>query len=301
MIYMVRAEGTSLYKIGFAADPAKRMAELQTGCPHTLHLVATGPGDLNREAALHRMLGAHHFRGEWFEICETAERFRIMEMVEDCESESARRTASLLAGARFRFRVGECYAAASRKKTLIMNPAGAVGCPRCGRWGVVEIVDESGHIREGEAQAAAPAWGAHVRWGAPLLTDTKVSGPEQEFVIHWADPSVGHWVDLVSMGELVSGSFGCGYDGPAAAAAWGPPPESLQPASFPACAGPLGGDRGGDRKAASAKVGQKIKRATGFGPATSSLGSKRASGFAPQNPAKCGTFDGSVGPKGDVE
>lgn len=36
-------------------------------------------------------------------------------------------------------------------------------------------------------------------------------------------------------------------------------------------------------------------------PSTSSLGSKRAVGFGVGNPAKRWTFDGSVGPKGDVE
>lgn len=36
-------------------------------------------------------------------------------------------------------------------------------------------------------------------------------------------------------------------------------------------------------------------------PSTPSLGSKRAPGSAPQNPAKCATFDGPAGSKGDVE
>ena len=53
-------------KIGFAVDVRARLSELQTGNAHELVLVATAPGTVEDERALHRRFAAQKVRGEWF-------------------------------------------------------------------------------------------------------------------------------------------------------------------------------------------------------------------------------------------
>lgn len=60
-----------LVKIGFAADPVKRLRALQTSNPETLEVVylekhGTRLEAKNREAKLHRRLRSMAVRGEWF-------------------------------------------------------------------------------------------------------------------------------------------------------------------------------------------------------------------------------------------
>lgn len=69
MIYFAHAEGTDLVKIGFTAgDPAKRVGELQTGCPHKLVLLASIEGSEQDEAKWHRDFAADRLNGEWFRL-----------------------------------------------------------------------------------------------------------------------------------------------------------------------------------------------------------------------------------------
>lgn len=66
-LYAIRTHGAPFVKIGTARDPAKRLAELQTGSPFKLFIYATrGGASLAEEFALHRKL--HHLRStnEWF-------------------------------------------------------------------------------------------------------------------------------------------------------------------------------------------------------------------------------------------
>lgn len=56
-------------KIGFASDVQKRVAELQTGSPHQLNVLAVLPDvDKSVEATCHRVFARNHFRGEWFRL-----------------------------------------------------------------------------------------------------------------------------------------------------------------------------------------------------------------------------------------
>lgn len=57
MIYVYRARGTNLYKIGYTARKAsERLKEWQAGCPYTLDLVGTTEGTLSDEKNLHSRL-----------------------------------------------------------------------------------------------------------------------------------------------------------------------------------------------------------------------------------------------------
>jgi len=68
LVYLVRS-GDGLYKVGFTkSDPKKRLATLQTGCPHRLEIHSVLAGSTEDEIAIHKMLDdcGFHVRGEWF-------------------------------------------------------------------------------------------------------------------------------------------------------------------------------------------------------------------------------------------
>lgn len=69
MIYAIVCTHTHRVKIGYTgSDPARRLAELQTGSPTRLRLGATCFGDRELEGWLHRRLADRGLRshGEWF-------------------------------------------------------------------------------------------------------------------------------------------------------------------------------------------------------------------------------------------
>src|SRR5690606_27489797 len=68
-VYAIRS--ADLVKIGFAADPRKRMKAIQTGNPEAVEVVylekhPTRGAAKVREAELHKRLKAFAVRGEWF-------------------------------------------------------------------------------------------------------------------------------------------------------------------------------------------------------------------------------------------
>jgi excisionase family DNA binding protein len=65
-IYVLRAAGTSAHKIGVATDPAKRVRDMQTGCPTLLEIVLVFRGNRTTESAIHQHFAAEWLRGEWF-------------------------------------------------------------------------------------------------------------------------------------------------------------------------------------------------------------------------------------------
>lgn len=69
-VYVIRCEGFA--KIGIAADPDKRLIELQVGNPFDLVLALKLRSDNARrdERILHKLLRPHHHRGEWFKVTE---------------------------------------------------------------------------------------------------------------------------------------------------------------------------------------------------------------------------------------
>lgn len=71
-VYAMWAVGTTRFKIGFSGKVESRRETLEEGCPNPLVVVATKPGTMTDEYALHRLLkkrGAHSHR-EWFSLTE---------------------------------------------------------------------------------------------------------------------------------------------------------------------------------------------------------------------------------------
>lgn len=66
LLYFIRHGRRDVVKIGYSADPIRRLAGLQTSSPDRLSLLGVCPGDREDEAALHQQLAHLHKRGEWF-------------------------------------------------------------------------------------------------------------------------------------------------------------------------------------------------------------------------------------------
>lgn len=56
-------------KIGISKNPTKRLAQLQTGHPRRLSILATLPGGADEEMQLHGRFREHRLHGEWFGDC----------------------------------------------------------------------------------------------------------------------------------------------------------------------------------------------------------------------------------------
>jgi hypothetical protein len=66
-IYVIAPiEDEAMVKIGWAKDPVRRMAALQTANPWTLQILGVMAGTVLQEKALHRRLKHLRIRGEWF-------------------------------------------------------------------------------------------------------------------------------------------------------------------------------------------------------------------------------------------
>lgn len=65
-VYVIRAKGDHPIKVGKAVDVHRRMAELQTGNPRQLELLAVMPGGYDLEWQLHFRMKSFRLVGEWF-------------------------------------------------------------------------------------------------------------------------------------------------------------------------------------------------------------------------------------------
>lgn len=74
-LYVIKADGQSLYKVGVTKDLEARVASLQTGCPFKLKVVTLSEKHPNGvyaaglEREMHKLLSACRTVGEWF-CCE---------------------------------------------------------------------------------------------------------------------------------------------------------------------------------------------------------------------------------------
>lgn len=69
LVYLIRAEGTDLYKIGFTTrSPEDRRASLQTGNPYPLKVITSWAATFEEERKIHSLLTAFRREGEWFEL-----------------------------------------------------------------------------------------------------------------------------------------------------------------------------------------------------------------------------------------
>lgn len=67
-VYLIAAEGTQYFKIGYSINPQFRLAELQTGCPYFLQIVGQWPGSMEAEMRIHVRLESYRGIGEWFNV-----------------------------------------------------------------------------------------------------------------------------------------------------------------------------------------------------------------------------------------
>jgi hypothetical protein len=65
-VYFAECDG--LVKIGWSKKVATRLAQLQTGNPTPIRLLATTPGGLTVERRTHERFAAARLSGEWFEL-----------------------------------------------------------------------------------------------------------------------------------------------------------------------------------------------------------------------------------------
>jgi hypothetical protein len=68
-IYFLQPSHGGPIKVGRAARVEYRVATLQAACPYELKLLATMPGGVHEERALHRRFASQRERGEWFKPC----------------------------------------------------------------------------------------------------------------------------------------------------------------------------------------------------------------------------------------
>jgi hypothetical protein len=72
-VYVLWAEGTDRFKIGYTADPIrKRCTAIDYMSPIPLRVVAVTPGDRAKERDLHFALRSFRTHGEWFRLPEDA-------------------------------------------------------------------------------------------------------------------------------------------------------------------------------------------------------------------------------------
>lgn len=66
-VYFIQGVDGGPVKIGWAANPKKRLLDLQIGSPVKLRILGTIPGGRHHEAFLHKYFAEWHVRGEWFD------------------------------------------------------------------------------------------------------------------------------------------------------------------------------------------------------------------------------------------
>jgi hypothetical protein len=69
-VYLIGAAGSTVAKIGKSTDVQGRRGALQTGSPVKLEILATVPGDIDLEGALHAHFEPQRLHGEWFDFGE---------------------------------------------------------------------------------------------------------------------------------------------------------------------------------------------------------------------------------------
>lgn len=73
MIYFVQS-GDAV-KIGYAANPEARVAQLQCSTPHPVTILGLQPGSPGDEKALHKRFARYNIRREWFRMSEDIRAF----------------------------------------------------------------------------------------------------------------------------------------------------------------------------------------------------------------------------------
>jgi hypothetical protein len=75
-LYVIRADKSTLFKVGISEDPKERLRTLQTGSPFRLKIIhAVFVSSFNQEREAHRLLAPWRIHGEWFDLKESADFF----------------------------------------------------------------------------------------------------------------------------------------------------------------------------------------------------------------------------------
>lgn len=70
-VYLIKNEQTQNVKIGYSANPKRRLKDLQTSTDCELKLIACIKGDIALEQALHQKFKDFHIRNEWFKFSDS--------------------------------------------------------------------------------------------------------------------------------------------------------------------------------------------------------------------------------------
>lgn len=73
LVYFIRAGDR--VKIGTAAEPLRRLREIQVGNPEVLELLHTMPGKHADERRLHKRFASHRLAGEWFHYADEIQQY----------------------------------------------------------------------------------------------------------------------------------------------------------------------------------------------------------------------------------
>ena len=65
-VYAIRDDERRAVKIGWSAEPLRRLSQLQVAVPHQLRLAAFIAGSKSVESGLHELFQDRHIRGEWY-------------------------------------------------------------------------------------------------------------------------------------------------------------------------------------------------------------------------------------------
>lgn len=71
MIYFIQSTHGGPIKIGYAANPQKRLNQIQNMSPVPIRMIAAVEGDRRLEFDIHRRFSSQRLYGEWFEPTET--------------------------------------------------------------------------------------------------------------------------------------------------------------------------------------------------------------------------------------
>jgi hypothetical protein len=66
-VYFIQVGDDGPVKVGWSADPSKRLAQLQTSHPDKLYIRGVTIGSAFTERDIHARLAAHRLNGEWFQ------------------------------------------------------------------------------------------------------------------------------------------------------------------------------------------------------------------------------------------
>lgn len=91
MIYFVQAGDT--VKIGYGADPWRRIQAIRTHTPHSVKVLGIKPGSMHDERALHKRFAAYRAQREWFHLSDEIKSFIASECFEMVEEKKTRELA----------------------------------------------------------------------------------------------------------------------------------------------------------------------------------------------------------------